>query len=54
MDEALAYYRAAAEDFKEVMKPEYGRALFKMVIQENPTILLMESCLMERMSTAMR
>lgn len=29
MDEALTYYRAAAEDFKEVMKPEYGRTLFK-------------------------
>lgn len=29
MDEALEYYKSASEDFKEVMKPEYGRSLFK-------------------------
>ncbi len=37
--EADQYYRAAAEDFKEVMKPEYGRKLYKEGIsgtEDNP------------------
>ena len=29
MDEALQYYQAAADEFKEIMKPEYGLALYK-------------------------
>lgn len=37
MDEADKYYRAAAADFKEVMKPEYGRMLFKNGDPGEPT-----------------